>query len=274
MDELSSAALLFSSKAYEKHLVYAVYIDPNMPQIISMDSVRVKQIFSNLLSNAIKFTPDDGAIKVKVILKNSHLIISVQDTGIGIPQKSIAKVFSAFEQADGSTTRKYGGTGLGLSISRKLAELMGGDITLQSKEGVGSTFTLTIPVTIKSEKARELLSPTITSTWRVAILGENPKSKKLTVIRKYLQDFGVTQIDELGEYKDNSYDLLFFVPDDSYNEEIVNGSTPSIALLRTSSVKLAELDHIQALYAPYTPTMVVAAIKATGIYNPQTVLES
>ena len=120
IEEFSNTTMLFASKAYEKHLIYAVYIDPNIPQLIKVDDVRVIQILSNLLSNAIKFTPRDGMVKVRIIIQNNELVISVQDSGIGIAKENISKVFSAFEQADSTTTRKYGGTGLGLSISSKL----------------------------------------------------------------------------------------------------------------------------------------------------------
>ncbi len=265
VEEFSNAALLFASKAYEKHLIYTVYIDPNLPQSISVDAVRVKQIFSNILSNAIKFTPDDGEIRVNVICEASQLIIKIEDTGIGIAEKNIAKVFSAFEQADGSTTRKYGGTGLGLSISHRLAQLMDDELSLTSIEGEGSTFTLKLPIEITNQEPKPLIDATKLSNYSVALLSLDTSSYKLQLIKQYLQDFGVTNIQELQEFQEDGYDLLFFIPDDEYNEDIVYSKKPSIALLRSSTIKLANLDHIEALYAPYTPANIVQAINDSGI---------
>ena len=109
-----------------------------------MDLTRVRQIIFNLVSNANKFT-EDGQIKISAMLSDQSqetLLISVEDTGIGMTSEQTEKLFSNFTQADASTTRKYGGTGLGLSISKQLAELIGGDISVASTEGQGSTFTV------------------------------------------------------------------------------------------------------------------------------------
>ena len=265
VDEMSNATLLFASKAYEKHLIYDVYIDPNMPQTILVDTVRVKQIFSNILSNAIKFTNQDKSIKVKVIIENSRLIISVQDTGIGIAPQNLSKVFKAFEQADGSTTRKYGGTGLGLSISYKLAQLLDGELSVSSKEGIGSTFTLNIPISIKNEEPKQYIDSKKLATYTIALLDHYTDSIKLKLIKKYLLDFGAVNILSLNEYQKQGYDLLFFIPDDLYNEEIVNHTIPSIAILRNSSVRLADFEHIHALYTPFTPALIVQSIVETGL---------
>jgi len=264
---MSNAALLFASKAYEKHLIYDVYIDVNMPQNILVDAVRVKQIFSNLLSNAIKFTDKDKSLKVKVVIENAHLIISVEDTGIGISKENISKVFSAFEQADGSTTRKYGGTGLGLSISHRLAELMNGTLTVSSKEGVGSTFTLSLPIEIVDESVKERISSQQLHSLTIALLDSYKDSIKLKLIRKYLSDLGVVNILELGTFQEDGYDLLFFIPDDEYNEDIVNDNNnkPSIALLRNSSVKIADIENLHSLYAPFTPNRIIQSINESGV---------
>jgi len=265
VEEFSNAALLFASKAYEKHIDYTVYIDPNLPQTINIDATRTKQIFSNLLSNAIKFTNDDGVISVKVICEDKELIISIHDNGIGIAQKNINKIFNSFEQADGSTTRKYGGTGLGLSISHKLAKLMNGDLSVSSKEGEGSTFTLKLPIEIINTEPKLLLDSKKLKKYKIALLGLKESPVKLSLIKKYLQDFGIVDIIELDEYQKNGYDLLFFIPNDDYNEEIVYSKKSSIALLRSATIKLANLDHIEALYAPYTPNNIVQAINDSGI---------
>src|SRR5207247_3731187 len=109
------------------------------------DQDKLKQILINLLSNAVKFTPE-GTVTVTARHRDEEFTLAVADTGIGIPEGALGLIFEEFRQADSSTTRQYGGTGLGLSISRHLARLLGGDITVESTVGVGSTFTMTLPL--------------------------------------------------------------------------------------------------------------------------------
>jgi len=106
--------------------------------------MRVKQAMINLLSNAVKFT-DKGFIKINAVRKNGDLLVSVEDTGIGIAKEDHNTIFEAFRQVDGSSHRKFGGSGLGLSIARKLIELHNGKLWLESEEGAGTTFSFTLP---------------------------------------------------------------------------------------------------------------------------------
>ena len=119
-------------------------IEADIPPLYA-DQHKLKQILLNLLSNAAKFTPD-GNISVHVSCCNDSLVLSVVDTGIGIPHDALERIFEAFQQADTSTTREFGGTGLGLTISHRLANLLGGNLVASSKQGEGSIFTLTIPM--------------------------------------------------------------------------------------------------------------------------------
>jgi CheY-like chemotaxis protein len=127
--------------------------DPFNKKLVS-DELRISQVLINLLSNAVKFTPVNGSIFVNVSLAEESgtvfLILEVADTGVGIPEDSLDKIFNAFEQSDGSVTRKYGGTGLGLAICKKIAELMNGEISVISKVEEGSVFKFRIPVELGS----------------------------------------------------------------------------------------------------------------------------
>ncbi|WEF32269.1 response regulator [Pseudoduganella chitinolytica] len=136
----------FEPLAQQKGLQFVVEMAPGLPETVYTDCQRLEQILKNLLSNAVKFT-DRGRIALRVAPgPNGQVSFAVEDSGIGIRADQHETVFGAFQQADGTTSRKYGGTGLGLSISRDLATLLGGAITLVSAEGKGSTFTLTLPL--------------------------------------------------------------------------------------------------------------------------------
>ena len=131
--------------AEEKGLRFEVRVDPAADGLWSGDALRVRQVLTNLISNAVKFT-HAGAVTVAIAAASEGLRVQVTDTGIGIPTAKLETVFEKFSQADGSTTRRFGGTGLGLAISRHLVSLMGGTLSLESREGQGSTFTFELPL--------------------------------------------------------------------------------------------------------------------------------
>jgi signal transduction histidine kinase/DNA-binding response OmpR family regulator/CHASE3 domain sensor protein len=160
---------MFKPIAAEKGLAFGVTMQEGMPRLVETDRLRVEQILRNLIGNALKFTAK-GSVQVQVSQANkTHIAFAVQDTGIGIAPEKQHTIFEAFQQADGSTRRKYGGTGLGLSISRELARLLGGEITLESAEGTGSTFTLLLPIS----RAEAPATPALPS---VAALEADPEA--------------------------------------------------------------------------------------------------
>jgi signal transduction histidine kinase/DNA-binding response OmpR family regulator len=149
----------FSQIAQDKKLDFVVELDPDLPRSMYTDDKRVQQVIKNLLSNAFKFT-EKGGVRLRVARVKSGwstandrlskagpvIAFSVHDTGIGIPEEKQRIIFEAFQQADGTTSRKYGGTGLGLSISREITRLLGGELTVQSTPHKGSVFTLYLPL--------------------------------------------------------------------------------------------------------------------------------
>jgi HAMP domain-containing protein/signal transduction histidine kinase/CheY-like chemotaxis protein len=159
-DIYEDAVRAFRQVAEQKRLEFAVEIEPTLPQSIVADEQRLGQILKNLLSNAFKFTPQGSvtlsigyppvghAFYMETLRAAEHVIaFTVTDTGVGIPDDKLVAMFEAFQQADGTTSRKYGGTGLGLSISREIARLLGGEIQAESALGKGSRFSLFLPLT-------------------------------------------------------------------------------------------------------------------------------
>ena len=140
---------LFWENASSKGLDLAARVAPDMPQAVLADPVRLHQILANLVNNALKFT-ESGQVLISLSHEAGHLILTVADSGIGIPQKKLDVLFQAFSQAGQTITRKFGGTGLGLAICKRLAEAMGGAIGVTSELGKGSTFWVRVPAAISS----------------------------------------------------------------------------------------------------------------------------
>ena len=151
VDTVEEAVEIYALKASEKSIELICDLEPELKPIRLGDPSRLRQVILNLISNALKFT-DEGQIVVSVKLTNQDnkddLDISVEDTGTGIPDDKLTKIFESFSQADSSTTRKYGGTGLGLTISRRLIEMMGGQLSVESELGKGSRFIVNISIPI------------------------------------------------------------------------------------------------------------------------------
>jgi signal transduction histidine kinase/CheY-like chemotaxis protein/putative methionine-R-sulfoxide reductase with GAF domain len=190
-EAMESALDLVAARAAEKKLDLALFIEEGVPPAIVGDSTRLRQILINLLNNAVKFT-EKGEVVLSVTMNDerrttnepsasvfgppsSVMHFSVRDTGIGIPPDRLDRLFQAFSQVDASTTRKYGGTGLGLVISKRLAELMGGEMWVESESGKGTTFHFTI----QAEPAADFVKPT-----RGHPVGDQPqlRGKRLLIV--------------------------------------------------------------------------------------------
>ncbi len=165
--------------AEEKNIKLFVKSLDNLPQIQS-DKTKVYLIFQNLISNAVKFT-SEGKISISVTYDKINTFIDVQDTGIGIPEKELPRIFEEFRQVDGSPTREFGGTGLGLAIAKKTVKILGGDITVQSSLGKGSTFSVVLPIQYKFPSNVEII-PETPPTTKVQDALDIPKSRSETKI--------------------------------------------------------------------------------------------
>ncbi len=198
-DEMLEYSKCFEGLTAKKELIYKISISKNLQADFIGDWLRISQIILNLISNSIKFTAEKGEISYSADYINGSLVLSISDNGIGMSKEVQDKIFKPFEQADGSTTRKYGGTGLGLSITQNLVELMNGKIELNSQEDVGSTFTITIPLeklqntytdsnttdSVKEEIERENFSDL-----HILVVEDNKTNQML--IKMLLAEFGIT----------------------------------------------------------------------------------
>ncbi len=181
--ELDSLFAQFEVTAIEKEIKLCMHIDARICEIIKLDSLRLTQVLSNLISNALKFTYREGSIHIHIsCLKNrdesQHLLFEIVDTGIGMDSEQQKKIFTAFEQADNSTTRKFGGTGLGLSISSSLIKLMNSSLKLKSEPNKGSTFSFTLDVPICT---KEPLLKAILKKKRISLIYHEDNNEYLLV---------------------------------------------------------------------------------------------
>jgi PAS domain S-box-containing protein len=216
---LDNLATVANVKTQEKGLELLFKRDPHIPTVLVGDPLRLGQVLINLTNNAIKFT-EQGEIVVDIELraqKGDEVVIdiAVRDTGIGMTDVQMDRLFQSFSQADSSTTRKYGGTGLGLAISKQLVELMGGEIGVDSKPGVGSTFHFSVSLGI-GEGATEQSFTTIPDLQNLhaVVVDDNPTARE--ILRTYLESFSF-RVDEaanadelfkLMETAQDDYDLM------------------------------------------------------------------
>ncbi|AFZ46012.1 multi-sensor hybrid histidine kinase [Cyanobacterium stanieri PCC 7202] len=241
-DLLKSISLLFSKQITDKNIEFAYHIDDSIPPMVG-DSTRLKQVFLNLISNAFKFT-SQGSIKIRVekygvLTPDSHqtLIVSIRDTGIGVPSDRISLLFTPFTQADTSISRKYGGTGLGLAISKSLINMMGGTIWLESQgniggnppphwtpppaNSIGSTFyfTLNLPVSIDPHNYHQSSSPFIPpasdaqkAALKILLAEDDRVNQKvaLLMLKKlgYQADIALNGLEVLEKVAQQNYDVI------------------------------------------------------------------
>jgi two-component system, sensor histidine kinase and response regulator len=186
-DLMEEVAELFSRRAHEKTLELTCHIEAGVPEMLELDAHRLRQVLSNLTGNAIKFT-ERGQVVLRVrAVEGRRVRFEVQDTGIGISDEVLPKLFGAFVQADGSMTRRYGGTGLGLSISKQLVTLMGGELGVITKAGEGSTFWFNLPAREVEGAVQSLDRPK--HRFRTLIVDDNETNRM--VLEELLARWGI-----------------------------------------------------------------------------------
>ena len=179
----------------EKHQKFTINIDKDIPATLIGDGQRLAQVITNLLGNAVKFTPEHGSIDLDARLSgvdgdNRVILVSVTDTGIGITPEQQTRLFQSFQQAESSTTRKFGGTGLGLSISKRIVEMMGGRIWVESEPGKGSTFSFTVQMQGGTKEKRTLLDTDINlDNIRILVADDDPYV--LNFFAKIMREYGI-----------------------------------------------------------------------------------
>jgi CheY-like chemotaxis protein/anti-sigma regulatory factor (Ser/Thr protein kinase) len=187
----------FTALANKRGLSFALTIEDAAKGVYLGDPTRVRQILYNLISNALKFT-ERGEVRVTAGQEGGRLVLTVSDTGVGIAEERMGLLFDKFTQADASTTRRYGGTGLGLAICRELAHLMGGEISAESAEGVGSVFRVLLPFArVGAALAPAFASPPMaseTTLTRVRVLAAEDNSVNQLVLRTLLHQIGVEPV--------------------------------------------------------------------------------
>ena len=265
----------YGAKAAQKNINLGFYIDPYISNHVKGDPNKIKQVLVNLISNAVKFTPEGGEINIlieKVDSNNSGITIkfSVHDSGIGVTEEQKVKIFEAFSQADSSTNRKFGGTGLGLTISKRLIQLMGGNLDLESTKEKGSTFFFTL-------NFEEIELSKKTHTFENLTIGyylpEHDKRKEsdiyiwqyISALAKHCHVFH--SLESLMTLpKADQPDLLFVNYDYISDAELMSLSTlkSKISLLSTvlqkDEIKDLDIDIFKLLYAPVNFTKIKNSI--------------
>ncbi len=270
-----------------KDLYLAVRADPGLPRL-RMDSTRIRQVLINLLTNASRFT-SVGGVTITARLTGEEIEVAVTDTGVGIAPQHVARVFEDFGQVDGSTSRRHEGTGLGVPLSKRLVELHGGRMWLESRLGRGSTFYFTLPVPVQLDAdpgQAALAAPGRAMTYRKAMLAVEPDALLLRTIRRHLGGYDVIEVGDRADLpalidRHQPIALVIDQPDGQDASLVQEWTTtaprdlPVIAISLPGSLRAAQTLGIQSfLVKPVLREQLLNAIAAIADSGPpvQTVL--
>ncbi|MEO1957955.1 MAG: ATP-binding protein [Nautiliaceae bacterium] len=287
INEYKSIYNVFYPSAIEKNIFFIGFFDPLLPYAIKGDEYRIKQIISNLFSNAIKFTPEGGMIKFKINYKTktNSVEITVSDSGIGMTQEELDRLFKPFEQANDLVAARFGGTGLGMSIVFNLVKMMGGSVKVRSKKGKGTTFKISFPC-----KTYETIPPSVDKSefekFNIVILHERDKilnSEIVKLIMRYFRRIGihfkVVDRKELFELIKSNEDYLFIIPDledeycsEDFCEPHLIESNKKILFIKRTRYKAKNLPYnVKVLPIPFIGGNLFKEIK--GMFEKQSSIE-
>ncbi|MEI6207645.1 MAG: ATP-binding protein [Desulfuromonadales bacterium] len=260
---INDVVLMQKTVAFEKHIALDLNLAKDIPPLLVGDQLRIKQILLNLLGNAIKFT-SQGHVSLSTLLLEQHenfalIQIAVRDTGIGISPESLGTVFKPFTQEDGSISRKFGGTGLGLTISLRLAELMGGTISVESTQGVGSCFTVTLPFSVGRETA------TIRTDTPIPTIGwDGPPLRILFAEDDQVNiKFGISLLKKMGidiVVVENGRECLTALENDTFDLVLMDIQMP----VMTGEVALREIRSKEQGTTNHQPVIALTAYSMRG----------
>jgi HAMP domain-containing protein/signal transduction histidine kinase/CheY-like chemotaxis protein len=276
----------FRHVSESKNLRFSIELDEKLPDSLETDAQRLNQILKNLLSNAFKFT-EKGDVKLRIYEPNrtwKHgnpnlatakrvVAFEIKDTGIGIPKDKQSIIFEAFQQAEGSTSRKYGGTGLGLSISRGLADLLGGSIELASEVGIGSTFTLFLPIeynpAITTRREKQTSRKVTEYKLAESLKTSDEVSLQSVPTVKVSDDLDVLSeiINEVGDDRNNiltTDKVVLIVEDDINFAKIMLDKAHEKDLKAVVAVNFSEVFDLTNKYSPIAITLDVKLPDASG----------
>ncbi len=265
---MNSIKEMFLPQIKEKSLILEYAFDERVKNIYS-DAQRIKQIVKNLLSNALKFT-QKGVIRLRVKKSEESVQIIVQDEGIGISKEKIEHIFDRFKQADGSTTRQYGGTGLGLAICKELVSLLKGEISVKSKEGEGTTFTINIPMNLDKILIQSQVTTKVTLNNEILVLN-NDILGLMPLIVRLKKEYTVNQTTSLIDFSkqlSHSYKaILVNITSENYHNVISlfknNNTLPIIFFVDSAFINDSKLLSISSYLfkKPYDVSSIISLIK-------------
>lgn len=267
-DVIADAVGVVASLFRAKGLYLKVQTAPDLPRL-RLDAVRIRQVLINLLTNASRFTPQ-GGVTITTQLVGREVQVAVADTGVGIAPEDVAKVFADFGQVDGSASRTHEGTGLGVPLSRRLVELHGGRMWLESRPGAGSTFYFTLPAFAGAPAAPLMRgTPAPAPGWRRAVLAAEPDPLALRTLRRHLQACDVIEVPDPAELPaliEQHHPVALLVAHDGEAATPLPAGLPAdlpvIAVSLPSTLRSArELGIERVLIKPVTREQLLAAIR-------------
>ncbi len=271
LDELlGGVAMLISEKAAQKHLELVFDVARDVPTHLHGDALRVRQVLINLVGNAVKFT-EQGEVDVVVRCvqqtgQEVTLEFCVTDTGIGLSEEQIGRLFQSFQQADTSTTRKYGGTGLGLAISKQLVDLMGGSVNVRSSLGEGSTFCFTVPMGLAARGKHRTEPQTDLRGCRVLVVDDNRNAR--IVLHALLERMGMVVEDAASGATALQAVLLADQAGQSFDLVLLDWHMPELDGIQTAgqmqAMPLSKMPRL-AMVTTHIHSNIVALAEAVGI---------